>query len=163
MIRRSSTRFGPVCTFTSSGVITAHCSSLNQKYRLMLRAPLPQRELWSPWSCHVNWVQSLEHNGWQLPRIAYGVNNNTVTVTEPAIKGQPVTAFVSDMTDRLMCFVEDVVVHCIQRHMPAGLSSTDIPLSQRAAEMPVRFQPTLAKGGMPSWQIAYHASSFDVT
>jgi hypothetical protein len=105
----------------------------------------------------------LEHKGWQLPRIAYGVNGNAVTVSEPIIKGRPVTAFVNDMTDRLMCFVEDVAVHCIQRHMPIGLSLTEIPPSQRAAEMPVRFQPTLANGGMPLWQITYHASIFDTT
>jgi hypothetical protein len=93
------------------------------------------------------------------------VNGNTVIVSEPMIKGQPVTAFVNDMnmTDRLMCFVEDVTVHCIQRHMPAGLSLTEIPLFQRAAEMPVRFQPTLANGGMPLWQFTYHASTFEET
>lgn len=84
-------------------------------------------------------------------------------MSEPIIKGQPVTAFVNDMTDRLMCFVEDVVVHCIQRHVPPGLSLTEIPLPQRAAQMPVRFQPTLANGGMPLWQITYHATAFDAT
>ena len=48
------------------------------------------------------------------------------------------------MTDRLICFVEDVTVHCIQRRMPPGLSLTEIPRPQRAAEMPERFQRTLA-------------------
>lgn len=105
----------------------------------------------------------LEHKGWQLPRIAYGLSGNAVTVSEPIIKGRPVTAFVNDMTDRLMCFVEDVAVHCIQRHIPSGLSLTEIPPSQRAAEMPVRFQPTLANGGMPLWEITYHTSNFDST
>lgn len=105
----------------------------------------------------------LEHGGWQLPHIAYAVNGNTVSVSEPIIKGQRVTAFVNDMTDRLICFVEDVVVHCIRRHMPASLSLTEIPLPQRAAEMPARFQPTLANGGMPPWQITFHASAFDAT
>ena len=105
----------------------------------------------------------LEHGGWQLPRIAYGVSGNTVSVSEPIIKGQAATAFVNDMTDRLICFVEDVAVHCIQRHMPDGLSLTEIPLLQRATEMPVRFQPTLEKGGLPLWQITYHATAFAAT
>jgi hypothetical protein len=105
----------------------------------------------------------LEHGGWQLPRVTYTVDGSTVTVSEPIIKGQPVTAFVDGMTDRLMCFVEDVAIHCIQRHMPIGLSMTEIPLPLRATEMPVRFQPTLANGGMPLWQITYHASTFDAT
>jgi len=105
----------------------------------------------------------LEHDGWQLPRIAYAVNGNIVTVSEPAIGGQPVTEFVTHMTDRLMSFVEDVTVHCIQRRMPPGLSLTEIPRSQRLSEMPMRFQPTLANGGMPLWQIDYHQSAFDAT
>jgi hypothetical protein len=105
----------------------------------------------------------LEHDGWELPRIAYAPSDSTVTVSEPVIDGRPVTAFVTEMTDRLNCFVEDVTVHCIQRHMPADLSLTEIPLPQRAAEMPARFQPTVANGGMPIWQIIYHASAFDAT
>jgi hypothetical protein len=67
------------------------------------------------------------------------------------------------MIDRLICFVEDVTVHCIQRRMPPGLSLTEIPRPQRAAEMPERFQRTLASGGMPLWQITYHATAFDAT
>jgi hypothetical protein len=105
----------------------------------------------------------LEHDGWQLPQIVYTVNGASVTASEPVIEGQPVTAFVRQMTDRLMCFVEDVTVHCIQRKMPPGLSITEISLAQRSAEVPERFQTTLANGGMPLWQITYHQSSFDDT
>ena len=105
----------------------------------------------------------LEHDGWQLPRIVYTVNGASVTALEPVIDGQLVTEFVRHMTDRLMCFVEDVMVHCIQRRMPPGLSITEISVPQRAAEMPGRFQPTLVNGGMPLWQIGYHQSAFDET
>jgi hypothetical protein len=103
----------------------------------------------------------LEHGDWQLPRITYAVNASPITASEPTINGQPVTAFVKHMTDRLMCFVEDLTVHCIQRHMPLGLSITEIPSSQRAAEMPMRFRPTLTNGGMPLWQIDYQNSTFE--
>jgi len=96
----------------------------------------------------------LEHGDCQSPTVTYAPNGSTVTVSEPIIDGRPVFAFVTDMPDRLNCFVEDVTVHCIQRHMPAGLSLT---------EMPARFQPTLTNGGMPIWQIVYHASGFDAT
>jgi hypothetical protein len=105
----------------------------------------------------------LEHGDWQLPRIAYAVNAQTITASEPVIDGQPVNVFVKNMADRLMCFVEDVTVHCIQRRMPPGLSIAEISLPQRAAEMPVRLQPTLANGGMPVWQIHCHQSAFDRT
>jgi len=29
--------------------------------------------------------------------------------------------------------------------------------------MPLRFQPTLAIGGMPPWQINYHVTGFEAT
>ena len=105
----------------------------------------------------------LEHEGWTLPRVGYVVDGSNVSVAEPIFRDQPVTAFVNDMTDRLICFVEDVTVHCIQRRMPPGLSLTEIPRPQRAAEMPVRFQPTFANGGLPLWQITYHPAAFDAT
>lgn len=104
----------------------------------------------------------LEHGGWQLPRIAYTVNAGTITASEPSVDGQPVTEFVKQMTDRLMCFVEDVTVHCIKRRMPPAMSITEIPSPQRSVEMPMRFQPTLANGGLPLWQIQYHHSSFEL-
>lgn len=104
----------------------------------------------------------LEHGGWQLPRIAYTVNAGTITASEPPLDGQPVTEFVKQMTDRLMCFVEDVTVHCINRRMPSAMSITEIPSPQRSVEMPMRFQPTLANGGLPLWQIQYHHSSFEL-
>jgi hypothetical protein len=105
----------------------------------------------------------LEHGGWQLPRIVYTESAGGISVSEPAIDGQPVTEFVTRMTDRLICFVEDVTVHCIQCRIPPGMSITEIPSSQRAAQMPTRFKPTLADGGMPLWRIVYHASAFEET
>jgi hypothetical protein len=103
----------------------------------------------------------LEHGGWQLSRITYTENAGTITASEPTINGQPVTEFVKHMTDRLMYFVEDVTVHCIRSRMPPGTSITEIPLPQRSSEMPMRFRPTLADGGMPLWQIDYHLNAFD--
>ncbi|PYV20396.1 MAG: hypothetical protein DMG27_23150 [Acidobacteria bacterium] len=71
--------------------------------------------------------------------------------------------FVKFMMDRLTCFVEEVTAHCLQARMPAGISVTEIPLSQRVSEMPERFQLTLASGGMPVWSITYHQSAFEET
>jgi hypothetical protein len=111
----------------------------------------------------VNARNALEHEGWQLPRIVYTENTGTISASHPAIDGQPVTEFVTHMTDRLMCFVEDVAVHCIQRHMPPGIAITEIPSAERTAQMPTRFQPTARNGGMPLWLINYHNSAFDAT
>lgn len=104
---------------------------------------------------------NLDHGGWQLPRISYIVNDSIVTVAEPLIEGQPATVFVAHKTDRLLCFVEDVTVHCIQRLMPSGLSITEIPPPQRSTIIPERFRTTLAEGGLPLWEIEYHASAFE--
>lgn len=104
---------------------------------------------------------NLDHGGWQLPRISYTVNGSVVTVVEPLIESQPVTLFVAHKADRLLCFVEDVTVHCIQRRLPSGLSITEIPLPKRSTTMPLRFQPTPVRGGMPLWQIDYQASAFE--
>ena len=105
----------------------------------------------------------MEHNGWRLPAPEYAEAGGVVSVAEPLISGQPVTAFAIQMTDRLMCFVEDVTAHCIGRYFPAAMAITEIPLEQRPATVPSRFQPTLAQGGLPLWQIAYHATAFDIT
>jgi hypothetical protein len=67
------------------------------------------------------------------------------------------------MVDRLACFIEEVTAHCLQTRMPRDITITEIPLSQRAAEAPERFQVTLAIGGMQVWAIAYHQESFEET
>ena len=54
-------------------------------------------------------------------------------------------------------------VHCLQRRLPTGITVTEILLARRLAEAPERFRVTLANGGMPSWRINFHSSSFDET
>ena len=126
-----------------------------------LAAYLREARVWGDTLIHAR--NELEHNGWRLPRIAYAENAGIVTASEPLIEGLPVTTFVAYMTDRLMCFVEEVTVHCIQRCLPPALSITEIPLPVRSPTMPKRFQATLSAGGMPVWLIAYHASTFEAT
>src|SRR6266481_555425 len=70
----------------------------------------------------------------------------------PQIEGQPVSQFASFMLDRLFCFVEEISVHCLQKRMPQGVTITEIPLSEREAEKPERFQVTITPGGMPPWR-----------
>jgi hypothetical protein len=86
-----------------------------------------------------------------------------VQPTAPRISGQPVVDFVPLVLDRSACFVEEVTTHCLQRQMPTGITVTEIPRARRVEEMPERFRVTLTNGGMPAWQIAFHASSFEET
>lgn len=55
----------------------------------------------------------------------------------------------------------ELIAHCLQLRMAEGLSLTEIPLSQRASEMPTRFRLTVVPGGMPVWRIRYHISTFE--
>lgn len=106
---------------------------------------------------------AIEHEGWILPKIRYFEVSGVIKAYEPEISGLKVSDFVKFIMDRLICFVEDVTAHCLKRRMPAGFSVTEVPLPQREADMPQRFQLTLTNGGMPIWRINYHESSFEET
>lgn len=106
---------------------------------------------------------AIEHEGWMLPGTKYSLGSASIKVDEPSISGQAVSEFVTTMVDRLACFIEEVTAHCLQTRMPRDITITEIPLSQRAAEAPERFQVTLASGGMAVWTIAYHQKSFEET
>jgi len=106
---------------------------------------------------------NLDHGDWKLQSAVVGEADGRVSVTEPAIDGVPVTRWVADMTDRVLCFVEDVLAHGIQKRMPLGITLAEIPLAQRSPEMPVRFKPTITGGGLTTWEIRYHASRLEET
>jgi hypothetical protein len=106
---------------------------------------------------------AIEHTSSVLPKIQYSHASGSVQAHEPQISNQPVSEFVKFMMDRLACFVEEVTAHCLQAHMPAGLSIREIPLAQRLPEAPERFQITLKSGGIAIWRIGYHQSAFDDT
>jgi hypothetical protein len=103
----------------------------------------------------------LEHGTWVLPKVRYETQGNTIKAIEPMVDGQPVTEFVAHISDRLNCFVEDVIVHALQTQMPEGISISEIPLAERPPEIVERFQPALVGGGMPIWKILYHDSKFE--
>jgi hypothetical protein len=106
---------------------------------------------------------ALEHGGWMLPKVAYSRHGEGVRSIEPQIEGQPVSQFASFTLDRLFCFVEELAIHCLKKHMPPGITIGEIPLSEREAEKPERFQVTIIPGGMPPWGIVYHQSAFAET
>jgi len=111
----------------------------------------------------VNIRNDLDHGDWTLQGAVVADTAGRVAVTEPGIGGMPVTKWVADMTDRIICFVEDVIAHGIQQRLAHGITLAEIPVAQRVAEMPLRFRNTIAGGGLPAWQIRYHASHFDET
>ncbi len=105
---------------------------------------------------------AIEHEGWMLPKFIYArTAAGGVQATQPQASGQPATEFVEYMLDRLCCFVEEVVAHCLQAKMPAGISITELPVGQRVPEMPERFRLALTKGGTAIWRISYSAGKFE--
>src|SRR5262249_33888301 len=101
-----------------------------------------------------------EHEGWSLPAVRYERTDGAVKATEPTIEGKRATEYTAFIFDRLACFVEEVTAHLLARRLPALISLTEVPLSDRPSDMPERFRLTVANGGMPPWVIAFHDSSF---
>ncbi|NVM22506.1 MAG: hypothetical protein HWN68_12090 [Desulfobacterales bacterium] len=132
-----------------------------EKYDPHLAAYLRETRKWS--ERLINSRNDLEHYGWILPKVRYTEVSGVIRANEPEISGQKVCDFVKFIMDRLICFVEEVTVHCLKAQMPVGISMTEIPLSQRESDIPERFRATLTNGGMPIWNIAYHDSLFEET
>ena len=116
------------------------------------------------WSDMLNSVRNdMEHNFWSVARVQYRIDQGRVAVLEPEIMGRTVSDFTKFLTDRMLCFVEELCVHGLQRRMPDGISITEIPLAQRPVERPERFRLCTAGGGMLLWKILYHDTAFDET
>ena len=98
----------------------------------------------------------MEHNFWSVPRVQYRIERGIVEVLEPEVMGKSVSDFVMFITDRMLCFVEDICVHGIQNRMTDSISVTEVPLIRRPAERPERFTICTTGGGMPLWKIVYH-------
>lgn len=127
----------------------------------LLSAYLDETRKWS--ERLINSRNAIEHEGWILSKVRYFEASGLICADEPEISGQKVSDFIKFIMDRLVCFVEDVTAHCLKVRMPGGITVTEIPLSQRESDMPLRFKVTLTNGGMPIWNIANHQISFEET
>jgi hypothetical protein len=67
------------------------------------------------------------------------------------------------LLDRLLCFVEEVAVHCLQTKLPMGLCFEEISIEKRPEEMPERFQLGLTSTKGQRWAISAHSTTFDQT
>jgi hypothetical protein len=112
------------------------------------------------WSEPLISIRNDLHEGWLLPKFQYKENAEKIEVEEPQILGQTASEFVNRMTDRVCCFVEDVLIHALQARMPPGFSVAEIPMPERKPDCPERFEPTFVSGGTKIWSIAYHDSKF---
>lgn len=91
------------------------------------------RQTRAAWSERLLQIRNdLKHQGWTLPRTTYLPDGARVRAEEPHIAGRAVCEFVSTMVDRLACFIEEVTAHCLQMRLPAGISISEIPATERA-------------------------------
>jgi len=93
----------------------------------------------------------------------YQESQGVLSIIEPSVYGEPVSSFADTICNRLSCFVEEVVVHGLQRQMLEGISLTELPVAQRQADAPERFRPAIVTGGSVIWRITYHGGRFDET
>lgn len=72
----------------------------------------------------VNTRNNLDHGDWTLQSAAVADVGGRVVVSEPLIDGTPVTRWVADMADRVICFVEDGVapLDSLSRGLIPGLA-----------------------------------------
>jgi hypothetical protein len=107
---------------------------------------------------------ALEHESWIFPPIRYFEEyGGGVSAKEPLIEGLTISEFGTHMFDRVACFVEDLTVFGIQKYVHQGLAIAEIPLSERAPELPVRFRMALETSELKPWAIRYHENRFDDT
>jgi hypothetical protein len=103
----------------------------------------------------------LEHGTVDHPKVRYEIEKRPVAALEPLVKGKPITAFTEITLNQIMCFTEELVVHCLKLKLPQGLSITETPLSDRNPECPERFNLTVTPGGRPIWTLTSHNRAFE--
>jgi hypothetical protein len=111
----------------------------------------------------VDMRNNLDHGGWRLQSAVVIAEGGKVTAIEPSISASPVTPWVAEMTDHVLCFVEDIFAHGIQRNLGAGITLVEIARSERNPEMPLRFRFGVSGEDCPSWRLQTHPTTFEDT
>lgn len=115
-----------------------------------------------PWSERLVAVRNrLEHEGWKLSPVNYSVREGVVQAEEPTVLDQSFTAFVRFTCNRVLCFVEEITSHLLQKALPAEVSIAEREPAERVADAPERFEIILAGGGLQPWRISYHEKRFE--
>lgn len=113
------------------------------------------------WSERFIRIRNDLHTSWTLERVKHNVTELAVTMAEPAIDGQPITTFVSNMLERLLSFIEETTAYGLKTRLPEIISFREIPITEQRSDFPERFRITLAAGGAPLWRLLYHERRFD--
>jgi hypothetical protein len=100
-----------------------------------------------------------EHKGWSLDNIEYRLTETSmVRPILPKILGMPVNEFTLKTANRVLLFIENMMIYAVQRYCQQyPIFVVEIPIESRGQENPKRFK--LAPKGLdtsPPWVVAYH-------
>jgi len=103
---------------------------------------------------------AIEHEGWVLDRIEYYFGQNRIAVKIPEINGVPVNIYVSQTVNRVLLFIENMMVFGMQQFPRYPLFVTEIPKEQRNPKSPERFRlSTFGLEEVIPWSIRYSEES----
>lgn len=111
----------------------------------------------------VNARNDLEHGTVQPPKVEYLFQHVPLIANEPTFVGQPITKFTDDTLQHLLCFAEEITIHCLSLRLPTGLQITEIAGMERAPDFPTRFRLSVSSGERTAWRISGGGSRFDLT
>ncbi|WP_440975024.1 hypothetical protein [Pseudoxanthomonas winnipegensis] len=103
---------------------------------------------------------ALEHALAATIKVEYAIDHQSVSVIEPELFGAPLIRSAEVTVERLLCFVEETVVHCLGLKVPASMGIHEIPVAARDANFPRRFQLTVRPGGLPLWELPGRVGEF---
>lgn len=98
-----------------------------------------------------------EHQGWSLPRVQYSLSApSQVGLSLPDVLGSPVDRFARETANRVLLFIENMMVYALQRQSNYPIFVVEIPREHRDPANPKRFR--LAPRGLdssPPWRIEF--------
>jgi hypothetical protein len=98
-----------------------------------------------------------EHHGWSLPKTVYSAASPGAVLPEfPQVRGLPVNAFAVKTANRLLVFIENMMVYGMTAQCRLPLVVSEVPPAKRDPMLPLRFRVTPA--GLDSsspWVISY--------
>lgn len=154
------------CLFTKEQNFEKGISELEKQSHNSLAQFLREvREKWS--EIFILRRDSIEHQGWVLPSVEYRtLHGNKVEIIEPQVDGMSLSFYSKYMLDRVMSFIENIVVYAFKSTYEPPIAITEIPISQRNPECPKRFFKELKIPGkieprFLEWDIKYLEDDFE--
>ena len=98
----------------------------------------------------------IEHSGWVLDRMNFMTSEGGVVIQIPNINGVPLDLFVVQTVNRVLLFIEDMMVYAMKKFSKWPLGVAEIPQAERDPSLPSRFRIfPIGLVSFPMWTIYY--------